>query len=176
MKIALDLTSVLTGGAAALVLGLVAGFSPQVTSVPAATPATPVATVGASRPAARDIVHLQAKSEDGAPVSGNAIPGTGYSSPIFTVPAGKILVLTSMSLSEQGGLTDVPGILNVPGAVFTIDGVPNRFNGNSSLGNSLPFSVGIPVTEGQTVQVLKSNYAVNRRSAVVNLHGYLEDA
>jgi hypothetical protein len=40
MKITLDLPAVLTGGAVALVLGLVAGFTPQVTQVTSQTPAT----------------------------------------------------------------------------------------------------------------------------------------
>ena len=83
MNITLDLPSVLTGGAVALVLGLVAGFSPQVTTVAPQRPATAVPLDGALRPAARDLVFFR---------------GTD---PAFTVPAGKIFVI--MKLATDSG-------------------------------------------------------------------------
>ena len=87
-------------------------------------------------------------------------------------------MLTSMSLSEKAifSIDPAPGAADLAGGAFTIDGVLNRFNGNLSSGNSLSFSAGIPVTEGQIVRVLKPTYDRFNPCIVVNLHGYLEDA
>ncbi|MDB4724711.1 hypothetical protein OAF85_00910 [Planctomycetota bacterium] len=171
MKITLDLTSVVVGGAVALALGVVAGFSPQVTSVPAARPATPVTTMGANRPAARDIVMLETKNDGCSSAS-----SPGFDSPLFTVPAGKILVITAIGATEVFGETLIPQ--STRGYFFEIDGAPFRQelcwqNPTGSLNASYSFDLGIPLQEGQTVRVLRSSYSCDNS---VRLHGYLEDA
>ena len=171
MKITLDLTSVVVGGAVALGLGVVAGFSPQVTSVPAARPANPVKTMGANRPAARDIVMLEAKNDGCA---SNSSPG--FDSPLFTVPAGKILVITAIGATEVIGTTALPQ--TVRGYFFEIDGAPFRQElccqtPNGAQNAAYSFGMGIPLLEGQTVRVLRSNASCDNS---VRLHGYLEDA
>lgn len=175
MKITLDLTSVVVGGAVALTLGVVAGFSPQVTSVPAARPATAVTTMGANRPAARDIVHLQAKNADFD--SAGLIAGTSFSSPLYTVPPGKILVLTGMSSSTDAAhYTNTPWASTVAGYAIEVDGLLRRYQVGAT--RTISFDVGIPLSAGQTVRVLEPSSAngVQFQSTIVNLHGYLEDA
>lgn len=165
MKITLDLTSVVVGGAVALALGVVAGFSPQVTSVPAARPATAVTTMGANRPAARDIVWLEAQWDQVDPITGQTIPG--FDSPLFTVPAGKILVVTALSGGKPRGF----GASYVP-HVLRIDGIRKEyfFTEGDGPNGGISFDVGIPLMAGQTVQVIRSY------DLLTNLHGYLEDA
>ncbi|MDB4403159.1 hypothetical protein N9159_00800 [bacterium] len=173
MKITLDLPSVLTGGAVALVLGLVAGFTPQVTQLTPQRPATAVPLNGPLRPAARDIVMLEAKN-DGCPgVAMNA----GFDSPLFTVPPGKILVVTALSATGAYGTT-LLGNSNTRGYYFEVDGALRRQEvnfepSNAALNAPYSFDLGIPLQEGQTIRVLRSNYDCDQS---VRLHGYLEDA
>ncbi|MDB4724644.1 hypothetical protein OAF85_00560 [Planctomycetota bacterium] len=170
MKITLDLPSVLTGGAVALVLGLVAGFTPQVTQVAPQRPATAVPLNGALRPAARDIVMLEAKNDGCA---SNSSPG--FDSPLFTVPAGRILVITAIGASEVYGTTPIPQTTR--GYFFEIDGALFRqeltWQQSATLNTPYSFDLGIPLREGQTVRVLRSDYSCDNS---VRLYGYLEDA
>ena len=171
MKVALNLPSLITGAAVALVLGLVMGFSPQATQVPAARAATAVATMGVNRPAARDIVCLEAKTDDRDPSSSNSIPGTGYPSAAFSVPAGRILILTGITSSSGSHYFAPGGIAPLDGFAFTIDGALKWIRAISG-----SFSVGIPLQSGQVVQLLQPTYTTGGASEHVWLHGYLEDA
>ena len=176
MKITIDASSALFGGAAALVLGLLSGFSPQSTPVPPARPVNPVSTMS-MRPAARDIVWLEAQSDMLDPNSvGSWVPGTGFSSPVYTVPAGKILVVTGLSASSPYAITFV-GTASVYGYGIEIDGATKRYQysaGTDVPNGGITFDVGIPLGAGQTVRVLEPEFASGQTS--VNLHGYLEDA
>lgn len=160
MKITLDLPSVLTGGAVALVLGLVAGFSPQGTQLPPQRPIDPT-TMMSARPEPRDFVWLEARSGS-----------NGFTSPIYTVPQGKILVITA--LTGSGANSTIP---------FYIDGVSrsisrSAINGGSGGGminnRALNFGNGIPLAEGRTVELRPSLSSSN--SYYFWLHGYLADA
>ena len=175
MKITIDASSALFGGAAALVLGLVSGFSPQSTPVPPARPVNPVSTMS-MRPAARDIVWLEAQSDIADPNSGSPVPGTGFSSPVYTVPAGKILVVTGLSASSPYAITLV-GTAGVNGYGIEIDGATKLYQyseGTDVPNGGITFDVGIPLGAGQTVRVLEPEFAFGQAS--VKLHGYLEDA
>lgn len=153
MKITLDLPSVLTGGAVALVLGLVAGFTPQVTQVPGATNVAPRQITGQFSPHPSDFVWLE--SYEASP--------QGYDSPVLTVPAGRILVLTGFSTESATNR-----------APIWIDGVERVFNGWGGSGGqgsgfrneAMSFSIGVPLVEVQTLQLRRANYGY------AWLHGY----
>ena len=151
MKITLDLTSVVVGGAVALALGVVAGFSPQVTSVPAARPATAVTTMGANRPAARDVVFLQ-----------------GGSAP-FLVPSGKILVVTSFAYRPSNPIST----LWINGAPMTIGGFWGA-NDDTQADFASGGAGGIPIAAGDSVELRKVNGSPSDSSEWAT--GYLEDA
>ncbi|MDA7650866.1 hypothetical protein N8607_01060 [bacterium] len=178
MKITIDASSALFGGAAALVLGLVSGFSPQSTPVPLARPVNPVSTMS-MRPAARDIVWLEAQSGLTDPNTGFELPGTGFSSPVYTVPVGKILVVAGLSASNAGTASRFGAQqVSIYGAAIEIDGVVKRYSigGSSSRNGGITFDVGIPLGAGQTVRVLEPQASTLIQTTSVNLHGYLEDA
>ncbi|MDB4724676.1 hypothetical protein OAF85_00725 [Planctomycetota bacterium] len=160
MKITLDLPSVAAGGAVALVLGLVAGFSPQATQVPGATNVAPRQITGQFSPHPSDFVWLEAYT------AGSLNSSQSYDSPIITVPAGRILVLTGWSNNYPGGT-----------ARISIDGAERSFVGAGGAGNNSAnpptiLAGGVPLVEGQTLQV--------RRDPNINrwtwLHGYWADA
>ena len=131
MKITLDLPSVLTGGAVALVLGLVAGFTPQVTQVPGATNAAPRQITGQFSPHPSDFVWLE--GEDNT------------ASALLTVPAGKILVITGFAAA------------NAPSSdarvYYQVDGTTSLFKANlmNLQGNG---KVQLTLQAGQTLQII----------------------
>ena len=140
MQITLDLKSVAAGAAAALTLGLVAGFSPQATQRPTASQVAPRQATGLFSPHPSQLVHLSAKSGS-----------SGYDSPAITVPPGKILVLTGVTVTAAHSV-----------AVVSIDGEAAEFSFRTGdeydgLAENSPilFGSGVPITEGQTVQVLR---------------------
>ncbi|MDB4426378.1 hypothetical protein N9151_00100 [bacterium] len=157
MKITLDLPSVAAGGAVALVLGLVAGFSPQATQVPGATNVAPRQITGQFSPHPSDLVWLE--SYEASPL--------GYDSPVLTVPAGRILVLTGFSTESATNRASI-----------WIDGVERGFYGSGGSGGqgsgfrneAMSFSIGVPLAEGQTLQLRRSGYGY------AWLHGYWADA
>ncbi|MDB4450641.1 hypothetical protein N9109_00790 [bacterium] len=157
MKITLDLPSVLTGGTVALVLGLVAGFTPQVTQLPGATNIAPRQITGQFSPHPSDLVCLESFND------GNS---SGYDSPTITVPAGRILVLTGFT----GGAT-----FYLSSARIDIDGVTRDFyygSGSDYKNTSMIFAGGVPLVEGQTLQLKKTGQAYGHTW----LHGYWADA
>ena len=160
MKITLDLPSVLIGAAVALVLGLVAGFSPQGTQLPPQRPTDPT-TMMSARPVPADFVWLEALQGNG-----------GFTSPVYTVPQGKILVITA--LTGSSATSTIP---------FYIDGVSRSIqrysiNGGSGGGminnRALNFGNGIPLAAGRTVELRPS--LSGSTSYYFWLHGYLADA
>ncbi len=160
MKITLDLPSVLTGGAVALVLGLVAGFSPQGTQLPPQRPIDPT-TMMSARPEPRDFVWLE------------ALQGNGGFTAAYTVPQGKILVITA--LTGSSATSQIP---------FYIDGLSrvifrSAINGGNSGGminnRALNFGNGIPLAEGRTVE-LRPSLGGSTVGPYYWLHGYLADA
>ena len=151
MKITLDLPSVLTGGAVALVLGLVAGFTPQVTQVAPQRPATAVPLNGALRPAARDIVLLQ----------GGAPP--------YVVPAGKILVITTFAYDAAISSASIwaNGVPTTSGGYFGA-GVTDRVEFAAGGAGGWPFGAGsaVEILNGDGTPAVDVFWAT----------GYLEDA
>ena len=147
MKITLDLPSVLTGGAVALVLGLVAGFTPQVTQVPGAPNVAPRQITGQFSPHPSDFVWLEAVGST--------------DSPILMVPAGRVFVLTGCTGTNASG-----------GFNIVIDGLNRSFANGANDGNRNPleFPTGLALTEGQAIQLRASS------SGYTWLHGYLADA
>ncbi|MDA8988753.1 hypothetical protein N9F93_00625 [bacterium] len=130
MKITLDLTSVLVGGAVALALGVVVGFSPQVTSVPGASNVTPQQTTGAFSPFPADMFKLEALAS--------------VDSPIVTVPNGRVFVVTGASSSDW----------NLQDHRLLIDGQLRTFSSGT-----VWFPSEVPFFEGQTIQLLRTNAA-----------------
>ena len=165
MKITLDLTSVVVGGAIALALGVVAGFSPQVSQVPPQRPSDPTGTLSV-RPEPRDFVWLEAKGDARDMSSCSVMQGTAYDSPLFTVPTGKILVVTALSTGS-----DVDSSTCTAGGRIDIDGI-QRFYRFSLSRQTISFGNGIALPEGTTVQLR----APLTPEGVLNLHGYLADA
>jgi len=157
MKITLDLPSVLTGGAVALVLGLFAGFTPQVTQVPGATNVAPRQITGQFSPHPSDFVWLRAE--------------LGQPSALLTVPQGRVLVLTGVSASLTGGINGCYS----RGTTIEIDGQAFDFSlvwacSTGSAVNRVDFQDGIPLVEGQTVRL------TNASPPFAWLHGYWADA
>lgn len=158
----LDLPSAITGGAVALVLGLVAGFAPQVTQVPSATLAAPRQITGHSSAHPRDFIWLHAEPSQ--------------PSALLTVPAGKILVLTGLSSDQvtNGGQNNtLHGVnLEIDGVAFPFELLAVRFDPISvyATQQTVEFHNGIPLIEGQTVRL------TDVTGLFVWLHGYWADA
>jgi len=131
MKITLDLPSVLTGGAVALVLGLVAGFTPQVTQVPGAINVAPRQITGQFSPHPSDFVWLE--GEDNT------------ASALLTVPAGKILVITGF-VSANNGSSDARVYFQIDGITRYVKVGLLNLNGNGK--------VQLTLQAGQTLQII----------------------
>ena len=131
MKITLDLTSIVVGGAVALALGVVAGFSPQATSVPAAANAAPRQITGQFSPHPGDFVWLEGENNT--------------ASALLTVPAGKILVITGFA-AASGTPPDAR-------VYFQVDG-NTRFVLASLLNLQGNGKVQLTLQAGQTLKIL----------------------
>ena len=174
MKITLDLTSVVVGGGAAVVLGLVAGFSPQATQLPSQQQAQPSPRYGQAWPKAEDIVVLTSRGQDWNDLGFFYVSGTGRDSQLFTVPTGKRLVVSSFTRAVGN-----QGVCRIE-----IDGVPLEQEWPSSR----DFGVGLLVLdEGQTLRLCKLTRSTPGATGgapngsiypggFANLHCYLEDA
>ena len=160
MKITLDLPSVITGGAVALVLGLVAGFTPQVTQVPGAINVAPRQITGQFSPHPSDFVWLHADPSQ--------------SSPLLTVPQGKILVLTGLSSDQLTGTSQAYSKvdLEIDGVAFPFQFLRVKYYSETAtaLSQNVDFHNGVPLTEGQTVQL------TGMQGSFAWLHGYWADA
>ena len=150
MKITLDLPSVAAGGAVALVLGLVAGFSPQATQVAPQRPATAVPLNGPQRPAARDLVFFRGGD------------------PAYVVPPGRILVITSF---ERENSSRHALVIN---GVWTGIGDYNASDGNHQTTFADGGAGGVPISGGSSVEILTQSGTVGGTRTWFT--GYLEDA
>ena len=150
MKITLDLPSVITGGAVALALGLVAGFTPQVTQVPGAINVAPRQITGQSSPHPRDFVWLRADPSQ--------------ASDILVVPQGKILVLTGISSDKSFCTCErrVDLVIDSNAFGFTL----NASGTQRGYVNPVDFHSGIPLVWGQSVQLAGVSHGF------AWLHGY----
>lgn len=139
--------------------------------MPGARPATAVSTTGANRPAARDIVHIWSSRDS----LNNVV-----NCPLFTVPAGRILVVTGLSAHDANPASAMPNGQVAGGIGLEIDGVVQGHYdlsiGEDVMNLGISFGVGIPLTEGQTVRVLTPAYQGLNQVRSFNLHGYMEDA
>ena len=149
MKITLDLPSAITGGAVALTLGLVAGFSPQAAQIAPQRPASAVPLNGAQRPAARDLLLFRGND------------------PAFTVPAGRILVITRLATL---GSSSSRGVLRVNGVQADVVGGPDYTWEFTEGGIG-----GWPFAAGTTIELVRRDNG-NPASSFEWFTGYLEDA
>ena len=129
MNLTIDVRSAALGGLVAMTLTSLAAFAPQASVSPPAAHITPT-TASSTYPAASELVYLDASSPGfGQP---------GVASTAFLVPAGKILVVSAIGSTIDGGNF----------VRLSLDGVTRQVGrGTTSLG------VGWKVREGRTLQL-----------------------
>lgn len=159
MNITLNLPSVVTGGSVALVLGLLAGFSPQVTQVPAATNIAPRHVTGQFSPHPSQVVYLEACRPC---INCGNVPAQ-YDSTLLTIPNGKVFVVSSLNTTSSANPLEVT--LEIDGADRRTFKVPA--DGYRSFGQT-----GLVLEAGQTLRVVSYPSNVTYYSW---LHGYWAD-